>query len=203
MAAAPRGGDLLLVFTDGEYGWADPPGGLYTEWADVALKDPLTAAGVPAAGEPVEAPRVSGVLHRTVQYPAAWDAFDAWAEAEKAAGRRSEEFLLPTTQATTIGRETFFIQNDPRELFDAEPGKEPRLLCALNSFAIDPYPSDKSGDPWPLLGVPRTPAERTDRTAAGEWRDTFGPLHLMFGDAGCVYFLLTDAGEVVWAMDCY
>ena len=197
IAAAPRGGDVLLIFFDGEYGWADPPAGIDTEWSNVELKDPLTAADCPPPHSDV--PHLSGVLHRTMQYPdvRAGEAFEAWAEAEKAAGRyASDSFLLDTTQASIIGRETFFIQGDPRELPDEDGRGETRLLCALNSLRV-------GKERWPLLGMPDPPADRPDRTPEGEWRDTFGPLWMKFGDAGCVFFLLDDAGAVSWDTACY
>ena len=175
VAAGPRGGDLLLVFFRHEEGHFDPPGGIVTEWSDIELKRPATAADCPEPGFPV--PPLSGVLHRTVQYPdmAAWDAF-------KAAGHY-QHYLFPAMQASLIGREAFFIQNDLR-------GEGRELLCTLNSLS----PIGR----WPLLGREAEPTDEECR-----W-GIFGlPFTMSFGDVGCVYFLIDRDGTVTYDATCY
>ena len=177
VAAGPRGGDVLLIFSDGEYGWSDRPGGVVTEWSALALARPATAADVPAPADPgpPPVPEYSAVLHRTVQYPDGRDAVRAWFASP--AGRPftpTTEGLVSEMQASVIGRSAQPIQDLP-------PG---RLLCTLDAI--------RPGGPWPLVDRDRLTDEDRPRS---EWFD--------FGDDGCLYFFLEDDGTVRWDMTCY
>lgn len=95
-----------------------------------------------------------------------------------------EACLLAASQSTKIGRETFVIQNDPRE-----SGQE--FICALNSV----QPRDK----WPFTNIEQLPQSVPKDDEHYGW----GPYEMMFGDVGCMYFMIDKRGNVTWESDCY
>lgn len=89
-----------------------------------------------------------------------------------------QHHLFATTQASRIGGETFSIQGDPRE-------RGERLLCTLNSI----LPSEGE---YPFLNHEK-PLTSTKRERA----------KFVFGDVGCLYFLIDEKRRVRRAMHCY
>jgi Domain of unknown function (DUF1963) len=89
-----------------------------------------------------------------------------------------QPYLFSTTQASRLGGDTFFIQGDPRKRGEG-------LLCTLNSI----IPTEEE---YPFINRerPLTPRERER-------------LRFVFGDVGCLYFLIDKKGRVRWTMDCY
>lgn len=169
-------GDVMLVFFANSDGCFSAHRDVHIEWSDVRLQRPLAPSDCPPPSFRV--PNLSGVIHRTDEFPEGDECF------EKEDPDRS--WLLATTQSTTIGRETHFIQNDPREYTD---GAE--LLCTLSS--LEPHAK------WPFVDLESLPAEEGDSDAPYGW----GRYEMMFGDVGCMYFLIDEFGEVYWECDCY
>jgi hypothetical protein len=89
-----------------------------------------------------------------------------------------QHYLIGTTQASRIGGETWFIQGDPRKAGES-------LLCTLNSI----MPAEGA---YPFINheKPLTPREQER-------------MEFLFGDVGCLYFLIDKKGRVRWTMDCY
>lgn len=167
-------GDVMLIFfkdTDSVY----DPETIHVEWSSIELESPLTAEQCPAPSFVV--PQLSGHIHRTNDYPDSWDVFEQEGH--------YQSYLFPTTQATKIGRETFFTQHDPRE-----PGEE--LLCALNSV----HPSQSK---WPFIDLEELPEDWDKPDDHYGW----GKYHMMFADVGCFYFVIDEDGNVSWTMDSY
>ena len=126
-------------------------------------------------------PQLAGHIYRTTEYPDSMDVFEQ---------EGHESFwLFPTTQSTKIGRETFFIQDDPR-------GPEEELLCALNSIHPASGPSDVK---WPFIDLETLP----DDGDKSDNHDDWGDYRMMFSDVGCFYFVIDESGRVRWVMDSY
>jgi hypothetical protein len=171
-------GDVMLIFfkdADALY----EENSIHVEWSSVQLDSPMTAEECPPPSFTV--PQLSGHIYRTNEYPESRDVFEQ-------AGH-SQCYLFPTTQSTKIGRETFFIQNDPR-------GPDDELLCALNSVHPTTYPP---GAKWPLIGLDTLPADWDKPDDSYGW----GKFRMMFADVGCMYFLIDQHGNVSWTWDSY
>lgn len=170
-------GDVMLVFFKDHQSHSGYPDDVHIEWSNVELKKPLTAADCPKPRFPV--PELSGVIYRCNEYPDSRDVF-------KKEGH-NECYLFSTSQSTKIGRETYFIQRDPRGF---KLNRE--LFCALNSI----HPSEK----WPFTNLKTLPKEpkQTDGDVHG-----WGKYEMMFYDVGCMYFMIDDLGKVTWTSDCY
>ncbi len=169
-------GDVMLIFFKDAYGADDS---IHVEWSAVELDSPLTSDRCPPPSFTV--PQLSGHIYRTNEYPESRDVF------EKAG--HDQCYLFPTTQSTKIGRETFFIQGDPR-------GPDDELLCALNSVHPTTYPP---GAKWPFIGLETLPEDWDKPDDDYQW----GRYQMMFGDVGCMYFLIDKRGNVTWTSDCY
>ncbi len=171
-------GDVMLIFFKDADSIYDP-GSIHVEWSFIDLVSPISAEQCPNPSFTV--PRLFGHIYRTNEYPDSWDVFEQ-------AGHY-QFYLFPTTQSTKIGRETFFIQNDPRRPDD-------ELLCALNSVHPTTYPP---GSKWPFIGLETLPDDWDKPDDHYEW----GKYRMMFADVGCMYFLIDKQGKVTWTMDCY
>ena len=163
-------GDVMLVFfkDDTSY-WEED--GVQLEWSSLELADPITEADCPKPGFHV--PSLSGHIHRTHAFPDAWELFYE-------AGH-GQSFYFAASQSTKIGRETFFIQHDPRW-----PGGSKERFCALSSVHPRRYPP---GAKWPFIGAETMPDD--------------GPWKWMMGDVGCMYFLIDRRGRISIELDCY
>lgn len=171
-------GDVMLIFfKDADSLYEDDS--IHVEWSAVELDSPLTAGECPSPSFTV--PQLSGHIYRTNEYPESLDVF------EKAGHEQWP--LFARTQSTKIGRETFFIQNDPRD-----PGNE--LLCALNSVHPTRYPP---GIKWPFIGLETLPDDWNKPGDDYGW----GKYRMMFADVGCIYFLIDKTGNVTWTWDSY
>ncbi|TVP93898.1 MAG: DUF1963 domain-containing protein [Planctomycetaceae bacterium] len=168
---------MLIFFKD--------PGSIYKresvhiEWSPIELNSPMSAEQCPPPSFTV--PQLSGHIYRTNEYPESRDVFEQ-------AGHY-QFYLFPVTQATKIGRETFFIQNDPR-------GPADELLCTLNSVHPTTYPP---GAKWPFIGLEELPDDWNKPDDHYEW----GKYRMMFADVGCIYFLIDKNGNVSWTWDSY
>lgn len=170
--------DVMLIFfknADSLY----EPDSIHVEWSSIDMAVPLTADQCPPPSFVV--PRFSCHIYRTNEYPDSRDVFER-------AGHYNC-YLFPTTQSTKIGRETFFIQNDPRG-----PGDE--LICALNSVHPTTYPP---GAKWPFIGLETLPDDWNKPDDYSEW----GRYRMMFADVGCMYFLIDATGKMTWTWDSY
>jgi hypothetical protein len=174
-------GDVMLIFfRDAQSHFGDRDD-VVIEWSGLELDRPCRAEDCPKPSFPV--PELSGVIYRCNEFPESGDAFEAEGH--------YQYWLFPRTQSTKIGRETHFIQNDPRE-----DGGE--LLCALNS--IEPNRR------WPFTNIEQIPVgEEPDNFAARSKAEFYewGKYHMTFGDVGCMYFLIDEEGNVRWTADCY
>jgi hypothetical protein len=90
----------------------------------------------------------------------------------------NQSWLFGTTQASRIGGETFYIQHDPR--IDGES-----LLCTLNSI----MPAEGE---YPFINHEKPLTPRAQER-----------MKFLFGDVGCVFFLIDEKGQVRWTMNCY
>lgn len=170
-------GDIMLIFfADAGSAYEET---VHIEWSSLQLKSPLTADKCPAPSFHV--PRLSGHIYRTNEYPDSEDVFEQ-------AGH-NQYYLFSTTQSTKIGRETLFVQGDPR-------GANDELLCTLNSIHPTRYPK---GATWPFIGLQSLPDDWDQPDDDYGW----GKYQMMFGDVGCMYFLIDDDGNVSWSMACY
>ncbi|MCA9111308.1 MAG: DUF1963 domain-containing protein [Planctomycetaceae bacterium] len=174
-------GDVMLVFfrsSDSFSGWNDE---VYVEWWKIGLDEPMRPEDCPMPSFTV--PELTGVLHRTYDFPDAGDIFES--EGHDAAD------LIATTQATKIGTETFFIQGDPRT------SDEETLICALRSLA-------PSG-PWPFVDLPELPESRDSpqQTKHTIEADGWSRYSMLFGDCGCMYFFQGIGGITKASGDCY
>lgn len=152
---------------------------VHIEWSSIELENPVQADDCPAAAFYV--PKLSGHIYRTNEFPDGSKAFEE-------AGH-DEYYLFSQTQSTKIGRETFFTQHDPRG-----PNKE--LICALNSVHPKRYPA---GAKWPFIGLETLPDDWDMPDDHYGW----GKYRMMFGDVGCMYFLIDNRGKVSFTWDCY
>lgn len=170
--------DVMLIFFKGADGLYNDDS-IHVEWSSIELETPVSAEQCPAPSFTV--PQLSGHIYRTNEFPDSREVF------EKAG--HDQFYLFPATQSTKIGRETFFIQNDPR-------GPNDELLCALNSIHPTTYPT---GAKWPFIGL---------ETLPDNWRKLdddygWGKYNMMFADVGCLYFLIDENGKVTWTWDSY
>lgn len=170
----PLPGDVLLVFFEDEksvYG-----GEIQLEWSSIDLENPTTANSSPPPGFTV--PQLSGVIYSCDEFPESGEVFEQQGH--------YQSWLFATTQATKIGRETYFIQHDPRwEDDDLE------LLCTLNSL----HPAAQ----WPFIDCETMPGDANESRKHYGW----GKYRMMFGDVGCIYFLLDGDGQLLLHFDCY
>jgi hypothetical protein len=168
--------DVMLIFFGNASSIYDRET-VHIEWSALKLESPLTAEQCPAPSFTV--PRLSGHIHRTSEYPDSWDVF--------CQEGHNQCYLFPTTQSTKIGRETFYVQNDPR-------GPDDELICALNS--VDPL-AWPPGAKWPFIGLETLPDGWDKRGEHFEW----GHYRMMFADVGCMYFMIDKKGTVTWSWD--
>lgn len=167
-------GDVMLVFfKDAESVFN--PDSIRVEWSSIDLDSPMIADKCPPPSFVV--PQLSGHIYRTNEYPESGEIFDQEGH--------GSSYLFPTTQATKIGRVTYYIQGDPRA-----PGKE--LICTLNSI----HPSRSK---WPFIGLKELPDDWDKPDDNYGW----GKYNMMFADVGCFYFLIDEDGAVTWSIDSY
>jgi hypothetical protein len=164
-------GDVMLVYFRAADSYLDED--IYLEWSSRELDEPTDIADCPPPAFRV--PELAGVLHRSHEYPDAEPTFHNLGH--------YQHWLFATTQSTKIGRETWFIQNDPRS-------ENEHLLCTLNSL----QPHSK----WPFVNLESLGVEEKHDAAPSADFDM-----LMFGDVGCIYFLINKAGQVRSVFDCY
>jgi len=167
-------GDVMLVFFKDADSVYDPDA-IHVEWSSIELDSPMVADECPSPSFVV--PRLSGHIYRTNEYPESWDVFEQ--------DGHYQCYLFPTTQASKIGRETFFTQHDARG-----PGEE--LICTLNSV----HPSKSK---WPFIDLEELPDDWDKPDHNYGW----GKYSMMFGDVGCLYFVINEEGTVSWSMDSY
>jgi hypothetical protein len=167
-------GDVMLVFFKDANSVYDPEA-IHVEWSSIELDSPMTADECPKPSFVV--PQLSGHIHRTNEYPESRDVFEQEGHYQC--------YLFPTTQASKIGRETFFTQHDPRR-----PGDE--LICTLNSV----HPSQGK---WPFIDLEALPNDWDQPDDHYGW----GRYRMMFADVGCLYFVIDEEGTVSWSMDSY
>jgi hypothetical protein len=170
-------GDVLLVFAP----TVDPPDFFHFEWYPMELDDLVGAEGVPS--QPWSFPPCFGYTYRTKCYPEGEIGDDGDVMVGDTEVRST--WLLHRFQATQIGRHPMLIQfeDDEREI-------KGRVLCALNSVEpslFDPHPWINHAEPL-----------YTDRSRVPKDYD-----YLSFGDAGCVYISMDDAGKVYGHESCY
>jgi hypothetical protein len=167
-------GDVMLVFFKDSNSYSGEPDDVRIEWASQTLKEPVSKNDCPKPGFPV--PELAGEIYRCNEYPDSSEIFEQEGH--------NEAYLLAASQSTKIGRETFVIQNDPRKR-----GQE--FICALNSV----QPSKK----WPFTNMEQFPPSEQKVDEHYGW----GLYEMMFGDVGCMYFMIDKRGNVTWASDCY
>lgn len=167
-------GDIMLIFFKDAESHFGKPEHIHVEWSHSQLAEPISLNGCPPPSFSV--PKLAGVIHRTCEYPEAGNAF--------ASLGHYQDWLFATTQSTKIGRATWFIQNDPRR-------KGEILLATFNSL----QPEKK----WPFTNREALPpGTNPDGGMHG-----FGNYTIMFGDVGCMYFLMNAKGRIRWECDCY
>ena len=166
-------GDVMLVFFKDSESHFGEPEDVRIEWSSQSLREAMTKADCPAPRFPV--PELAGEIHRCNEYPDSSDAFDQEGHANS--------YLFATSQSTKIGREASIIQNDPRE-----NGQE--FICTLNSI----MPSQE----WPFTNMEALPADPMESEEHHGW----GAYQMMFGDVGCMYFMIDAKGNVSWASAC-
>ncbi|MCC5876153.1 MAG: DUF1963 domain-containing protein [Candidatus Sumerlaeia bacterium] len=172
-------GDIMLIFfKEADSLYEMEPDSIHIEWSSIELASPLTAEQCPAPSFTV--PQLSGHIYRTYEYPEGDEVFEQEGH--------NEFWHFATTQSTKIGRETFFIQSDPRD-----PGNE--LLCALNSLHPDVYTRGK----WPFIGLEDLPDDWNKPEEHYGW----GKYQMMFADVGCMYFMIDKKGNITWDWDSY
>lgn len=167
-------GDIMLVFFKDCESYSGEPEDVHIEWSSQSLSEPMSKDDCPKPAFPV--PELSGEIYRCNEYPDSSEVFEQEGH--------YQAYLLAASQSTKIGRETFVIQNDPRER-----GQE--FICALNSVR----PSKK----WPFTNMEQLPRNILKDDEHYGW----GPYEMMFGDVGCMYFMIDKRGTVTWASDCY
>lgn len=170
----PVPGDVMLIFMSDSDSFFGSENDVHIEWSDITLDDPVASDVCPKPRWTV--PVLTGVLHRTFEYPDSWDVFESLGH--------YQAYLFDTTQSTKISTETHFIQGDPSN-------PDQRLLCVLSSI----QPSKN----WPFIDLETLPDDR------GEDEDNYGwgKYEMMFGDVGCMYFFVNSTGKISWSSDCY
>lgn len=168
---------MLIFFKNANALYQD--NSIHVEWSSIRLDSPVTANECPLPS--FEVPKLSGHIYRTNEYPESLDVFEQ--------ARHDQSYLFSKTQSTKIGRETFFIQNDPRD-------SNHELLCALNSIHPTSYPP---GAKWPFIGLETLPEDWNKPDDDYGW----GKYRMMFADVGCMYFLIDRKGNVTWTWDSY
>lgn len=166
--------DIMLIFFKDAESFFGKPQDVHIEWSSQFLKEPLKIDDCPSPQFTV--PELAGEIHRCREYPESWDIFEQEGH--------YQTYLFVCSQSSKIGRETFFIQNDPRE-----EGTE--LICALDSIG----PAKK----WPFTNMEALPNDQMEDKSHYGW----GAYQMMFGDGGCMYFMIDEKGNVTWASDCY
>jgi uncharacterized protein YwqG len=166
-------GDVMLVFFEAQHSYLGATEKIHIEWSDLELENPVSKDEHPPAGFAV--PELSGVIYRCNDYPESDAIFERQGH--------SQSYLFASSQSTKIGRETFYIQGDPRD-----EGQE--LICALSSL----QPAKK----WPYTDVEDF-AQLGEKPKNRDWSKH----KIMFGDVGCIYLLIDAKGKVTWAWDCY
>jgi hypothetical protein len=166
-------GDVMLMFFKNADSHFGKPGDVHIEWSSRELADPVAKKDCPVPAFPV--PELAAVIYRTREYPEGLEAFEELGH--------DQPWLFATTQSTKIGQATWFIQHDPRR-------KGEELLCTFNSL----QPAER----WPFTN-------RESLTASEKSGGMHGRTHftIMFGDVGCMYFLIDRSGKVRWQSDCY
>ena len=166
-------GDVMLLFVRDSDSLHDSENkdGYCIEWSRVPLANPITAGQCPKTRLVV--PNYYGTIYRTNEYPESKDIFE----------REGHDsfWLFATTQATRIGGETWFIQNDPRR-------KGETLLCTFSCVYL------KDATRFPFVNV------ESAKQFSKEHRDA---MEINLGDAGRIYFLMDATGTVRWEADCY
>lgn len=180
---APRlPGDVLLVFFADWDSWTGAD--IVLEWSDCTIEHPMAPRAVPP--QELTVPQLSGVVCEFAEYPHGRDRVDEVL-------RHRFPYLVAVTQATKIGRASFFIQADRRLA-----GEE--LLCTLSSV----LPADCDGGErratarWPQLDLERyaTPTAPPDD-------DGWSIERMTFGDLGALYFWIDRDGRVRVTADSY
>jgi hypothetical protein len=172
-------GDVMLLFAEdwNSLGEPEKPANYRIEWSRVPLNNPMTAAQCPKTN--LKVPKYFGVIYRMNEYPDSWDTF-------RKEGH-NEYWLLAVTQATRIGSETFFIQQDPRK-------KGETLLCSFSCIGIWNNHAKGKENCFPLINVP-TIGEVPKEYANNQ--------DLMLGDCGCLYILRDAKGNIRLDAACY
>ncbi|MCB1209470.1 MAG: DUF1963 domain-containing protein [Verrucomicrobiales bacterium] len=170
----PTPGDVMLVFMSDSEAFYGAENDIHIEWSDLTIDQPLGSDACPKAQWTV--PSLTGVLHRTFEYPESWKIFNALGH--------YQPYLFDTTQSTKISTETHFIQGDP-----SKPGQ--KLLCVLSSIR----PTER----WPFVDLERLPKNRGENENHSGW----GKYEMSFGDAGCIYFFIDRSGRISWSCDSY
>lgn len=160
--------DVLLVFFEDWDSWSGE--NVRLEWSPLAIAQPFLEQDVPSQELPV--PRYSGVLYDTCDYPNAEEPRNV--------------FMVARSQATKIGRTSFFPQHHP-----TRRGEE--LLCTLSSVypVSSNWPAKRLTERWPLLDLEhfQTPNPPDDI-------DGFSSEMLMLGDAGTQHYWINGKGRV-------
>jgi hypothetical protein len=171
-------GDVMLIFfetADSIY----EGDSVHIEWSSIVLDSPVMAHQCPNPAFTV--PQLSGHIYRTNEYPDSHDFFGQFGY--------SQSYLLPVTQSTKIGRETFYTQGYPWD-------DDEELLCALNSVHPTVYPP---GAKWPFIGMEHLPDDWDKPDDHYGWHK----YKMMLADVGCMYFFIDDDGKVTWTWDSY
>lgn len=166
--------DIMLVYFQDSESYFGETQDVWIEWSSQSLQEPMTKDDCPKPGFHV--PELAGEIYRCNEYPDSADVFEQEGY--------YQGYLFARSQSTKIGQETFVIQNDPRE-----NGQE--FICALNSV----QPSEE----WPFTNMEilsKDPLKDDDRYGWGSYQ-------MMFGDVGCMYFMIDPHGNISWASDCY
>lgn len=170
----------MLVFFQDENSFLGYADSVHIEWWDIAIDTPMNAADIPTPSFLV--PELTGVLHRTHEFPDAADIF-------KHEGYQDSS-RLSTSQGTKIGTETHFIQGDPSSGEDI-------LICALNSLG----PSKM----WPFVDLPRLPdtSPHCGHDSIPDDAHGWSRYSMDLSDCGCMYFFLNEHGKTWCTGDCY
>lgn len=167
-------GDVMLMFIRDWESFYDEDE-CRIEWSRVPTTNPMTAGQCPAPS--IDIPNYYGEIHRTSEYPDSTEIFEREGH--------DQPWLFATTQATRIGSETWFIQDDPRR-------KGESLLCTFNCLYMKH--SFGSETRFPFINVPSS--KHISREQADE-------MEIILGDCGCIYFLMDGVGNLRWECDCY
>lgn len=167
-------GDVLLVFFADWNSWYGDT--LHLEWSQLDIREPVASAAVPL--QSLVVPQFSGVIYETCDYPEV-DSRGCEGLEDGAA-----HFLVAETQATKIGRTSFFCQDLPMR-------QDQELLCTLSSVMPDSGEPERSMAHWPLLDLERHAGDPAPCDADG-----WSAEQMVFGDAGALYFLIDGSGDV-------